>query len=132
MIVLPFSPAQKTSYFWKCSTKRPVAVTLSASTRTPVSAVLTVQPTPFPWSARQAQMSSRIVLSWSTSRLLVGLPACGPPMREKQARGRSAGMRSADAEEHVLQRARVRGVSLAEAAVAQVEQHRLGDRARVE
>ena len=45
-IVRPRSPFQITSYFWKCSTNRPVAVTSSPLTITPVSAVFAVQPTP--------------------------------------------------------------------------------------
>src|SRR5260370_15504154 len=49
---------------------------------TPVSAVLLVQPPPLPWSARHAQMSSRIVLSLLTIKLVVTLPAAAPPMRK--------------------------------------------------
>src|SRR5919206_2432133 len=83
MIVLPFSPFQITSYFWKCSAKSPVAITSSPFTTTPVSAVLLVQPTPPPWSAPHPQMSSRIVWSAFTSSAVVTLPRCGPPIRKK-------------------------------------------------
>src|SRR5205823_14557609 len=58
MIVLPFSPFQTTSSFWKCSTKRPVAVTSSPLTTTPVSAVLLVHTMPHPLSAIHDLMSS--------------------------------------------------------------------------
>ena len=57
--------------------------------------MLTVQPTPAPWSARQAQMWSMMVLLLLTTRLVVALPATG----------------AADPEEHVLDRDRVRGVA---------------------
>ena len=57
-------------------------MTLSPLTITPVSAVLAVQPTPLPWSARQAQMSSRMTLSLFTTRLVVALPGVAPPMRK--------------------------------------------------
>src|SRR5205823_4100310 len=40
------------------------------------------QPTPSPWSARQAQMSSRITWSLLTRRLTFALPTCGPPIRK--------------------------------------------------
>src|SRR5260370_31408947 len=49
---------------------------------TPVSAVLLVQPTPLRGSARHAQMSSRIVLSLLTIKLVVRVPAAAPPMRK--------------------------------------------------
>src|SRR3954451_951335 len=49
---------------------------------TPVSAVLAVQPTPLPWSARHAQMSSRITLLLLTTRLVAALPGVAPPMRK--------------------------------------------------
>src|SRR3954471_16075495 len=49
---------------------------------TPVSAVLLVQPTPLPWSARQAQMSSRMTLLLLTTRLVAALPGVAPPMRK--------------------------------------------------
>jgi hypothetical protein len=51
-------------------------------TITPVSAVLAVQPTPLPWSARQAQMSSRMTLALFTTRLVAALPGVAPPMRK--------------------------------------------------
>ncbi len=57
-------------------------MTLSPLTIRPVSAVLVVQPTPVPWSARQAQMWSIIVLLLLTTRLVVALPAPAPPMRK--------------------------------------------------
>jgi hypothetical protein len=53
-----------------------------------VSAVLAVQPTPLPWSARQAQMSSRMTLLLFTTRLVVALPGVAPPMRKKTSRQR--------------------------------------------
>lgn len=59
-----------------------VAVTWSPLMMTPLSPVLVVQPTPFPWSARQAQMWSRSTLSLLTSRLTEALPTCGPPIRK--------------------------------------------------
>ena len=59
-----------------------MATTLSPVTTTPVSAMLSVHPTPLPWSARHAQMSSRIVLSRPTMRLVTALPTCGPPIRK--------------------------------------------------
>src|SRR5579864_3245228 len=49
---------------------------------TPVSEVLAVQPTPLPWSARQAQMSSRITLLLLTTSAVVALPAVAPPIRK--------------------------------------------------
>ena len=57
-------------------------MTSSPLTITPVSAVLAVQPTPLPWSARQAQMSSRMTSSLFTTRLVVALPGVAPPMRK--------------------------------------------------
>ena len=62
---------------------RPYAVTFSPLTMTPVLAVFEVQPTPLPWSARHAQMLSRITLSLLTTRLVVALPASAPPIRKK-------------------------------------------------
>ena len=81
---MPCSPFQITSYFWKCSTKSPVGVDVVAvDDQAGVGGVLTVQPTPVPWSARQAQMSSRTTWSLLTIRLIVALPTCGPPIRKK-------------------------------------------------
>ena len=59
---------------------------MSPLTTSPVSAVLTVQPTPVPWSARQAQMSSS-----TTCRAV-----------DHQAGGRLPGRGAADPEEHVV------------------------------
>ncbi len=47
-----------------------------------MSAVFTVQPTPSPWSARQAHVWSMIVWFVLTTRLWVALPTCSPPMRK--------------------------------------------------
>jgi len=59
----------------------------------PVSAVLSVQPTPLPWSARQAQMSSRMVLFAADGKANVGLArlrAANPEKRHPAAqRGQS-------------------------------------------
>ena len=44
--------------------------------------MLTVQPTPLPWSARQSHMWSPMTLSLLTSRLVVALPTPAPPMRK--------------------------------------------------
>ncbi len=57
-------------------------MTLAPLTIRPVSAVLVVQPTPLPWSARQAQMWSMIVLPLFTTRLVVARPAPAPPIRK--------------------------------------------------
>ncbi len=57
-------------------------MTSSPLTTTPVSAVFAVQPTPFPWSARHAQMSSSRTSSLFTTRLVVALPGVAPPMRK--------------------------------------------------
>src|SRR6185437_6125005 len=78
----PCWPFQITSVFWKCSTNRPYAVTLSPLTTMPVSAVLAVQPTPLPWSARQIHTSSSSTLSLLTTRLVVALPGVAPPTRK--------------------------------------------------
>src|SRR3954470_21488932 len=48
----------------------------------PLSAVLTVQPTPEPWSARHAQMWSMMAFGLFTNRLLVALPGPAPPIRK--------------------------------------------------
>src|SRR4029450_1563088 len=61
----------------------PYADTLVPLTITPVSAVLTVHPTPEPWSARQAQMWSTMTSLLLTTRLVVAEPAPPPPMRKK-------------------------------------------------
>src|ERR1044071_1705756 len=58
-------------------------MTLAPLTIRPVSAVFTVQPTPEPWSARQAQMWSMSVLLLLITRLFVALPGPAPPMRKK-------------------------------------------------
>ena len=43
---------------------------------------LLVQPTPLPWSARHAQMSSRITCEELTTRLSSAWPGVAPPMRK--------------------------------------------------
>ena len=97
-------------------------MTLSPLTMTPVSAVLLVQPTPLPWSARQAQMWSRMTLSALTSRLTVALPRCAPPMRKNTSwsdvgsSGRSCG----------------RVARPSASCAPDLEQHRRVHRARVE
>ena len=88
----PFSPFQSVLYFWKCSTNRPVAVTLSPFTMTPFVPVLvfhrSVSPfTPAvkpsrPWSARHTHVWSMSTLSALTSSAVVALPMCGPPTRK--------------------------------------------------
>jgi hypothetical protein len=95
-MTLPPWPFQTVSYFWKCSTARPYAVTLLPLTIRPVAAVSEVQePAPAPWSARQAQTSSMIEL------LLLSTKAVG----------HRAGLGPADAEEDVVDAHRVARVA---------------------
>src|SRR4051812_6786189 len=82
-IVLPPLPFQTTLYFWKCSTNRPYAITLLPLTTRPESAGLVVQPAPLPWSARQAQMWSMMVLLLLTTSALVTEAGPAPPTRRK-------------------------------------------------
>ena len=86
-----------------------------AVTTTPLSGVARPADA-VPWSARHAQMSSRITLSLFTRRLTVALPTCGPPTRKKR-RGAPSGRWVARA-----------GVGSA----ADLEQNGRIDRARVE
>src|SRR5256885_13785305 len=48
----------------------------------PVWGVFGAQPPPLPWSARQAQMWSMIVLALLTTRLVVAEPGPAPPIRK--------------------------------------------------
>src|ERR1700746_3489024 len=79
---VPPEPLQITSFFLECLTKSPEAVTLLPFAIRPVSAVLSVHPTPVPWSARQAQMSSRTELLALSTKLTWALPAAAPPTRK--------------------------------------------------
>src|SRR3954452_8095968 len=88
-IVVPRSPFQTTLLRWKCSTNRPVAVTLSPLTTTPLRPMLVrqrsvsppVKPSP-PWSARHTQVWSTSTLSLLISSATSVLPTCGPPTRK--------------------------------------------------
>ena len=71
-------------------------MTLSPFTTTPVSRGVDRPADAAPWSARHAQMSSRMTLSLFTTRLVVALPTC----------------RAADAEEDVVEGRRIGGVAL--------------------
>jgi len=74
-------------YSWKCSTNRPVAVTLSPLTTRPWRPVLVFQRSvserpSTPWSARHTQVWSIRTLSRLTSSAMSALPTCGPPTRK--------------------------------------------------
>ena len=85
---MPFSPFQTVLYSWKCSTNRPVAVTLSPLTTTPLRPMFVFQRSvspekpSTPWSARHTQVWSIRTLSLLTSSATSALPTCGPPTRK--------------------------------------------------
>src|SRR5579859_2271360 len=80
---VPPWPFQIVSYCWKCSTARPLAVTLFPLTASPVAEGSPDQvPAPAPWSARQTQTSSMIELLLLSTKAVAAEPASAPPTRK--------------------------------------------------